>query len=181
MRLRHLSVVALCLAAGSLVGCSNDRFVVHSTAPVPKGVAIVDVNTNQTLWSKDIPVGQTLVLDGDNVNDFPTITTADSPATSVDWAVYNTTDVQTSFYGRDQYWFKTPIESGTADLHGSALRIDVTALKQPEVPTVSKELESVNKKQPEAEAPAVEEQMEEAADAAEPLPEEAPATDEIMK
>ena len=63
--LRPRSFAPLLLAAALLlsVGCSQDRHVFRSTALQPKSVSIVSVQSGNTLWTKDIPVGQQLLLD----------------------------------------------------------------------------------------------------------------------
>ena len=48
-------------------GFSNDRFTYESTAMSPKSVALIDVRTEQTIWSVDVPVGQKVTMRFDTV------------------------------------------------------------------------------------------------------------------
>lgn len=41
---------------------SIDKYVYPSTMELPQTVTLVDTRTGQTIWSKDIPVGQQLVM-----------------------------------------------------------------------------------------------------------------------
>jgi hypothetical protein len=50
-------------------GFSNDRFTYESTTMSPKSVALVDIRTEQTIWSIDVPVGQKLTMQFDSVID----------------------------------------------------------------------------------------------------------------
>lgn len=76
--------LATILAGATIAGCgatrfspegtgfSEDRFTYVSTSTSPKTVALVDIRTDQVLWSVDVPVGQKLtmkfesVIDGEN-------------------------------------------------------------------------------------------------------------------
>lgn len=58
------AVLALGLAAG-ISGCtgnSDDRFEYVSTAYSPKTLSVVDVRTDETIWTYEVPVGSELRL-----------------------------------------------------------------------------------------------------------------------
>ncbi|MEM9419692.1 MAG: hypothetical protein AAGA25_11675, partial [Planctomycetota bacterium] len=57
-----LATVCL-LAVLVFTGCSKDRHVYRSTAVAPKSVSIVSVETGNTLWTKNVPIGEQLLLD----------------------------------------------------------------------------------------------------------------------
>ena len=103
MLARSSATALLLLTAALATGCSADRQIIQSTINRPASVAIVDATTLETLWTMDVPVAHSLMLDFNNRSDIPGVSVADSPATSVIWRLYKTREVQTSFIGGNQY------------------------------------------------------------------------------
>ena len=120
---RPLTAV-LCLAAlVAVTGCSKDRHVFRSTELAQKSVAIVEAQTGESLWSKDIPAGQQLFLDFDRAGGgseeygFPNI-----PADSVRWEMW-TLAARQKWNGAMKGGKR--LDSGRQDLPGRPVIIDV--------------------------------------------------------
>lgn len=130
-RLTPALLAAACLTAVLVfTGCSQDRHVYRSTPLAPKSVSIVSVETGNTLWTKDVPVGQQLMLDfsrkgkGGEEYSSPNI-----PADKFKWELW--TNDANARYGSKKVGGKK-VDSGTQDLSGEAIIIDVKIL-DPEV------------------------------------------------
>lgn len=132
-------LTCLCLIAALTViaGCSADSQTVHSTIHRPRSVAVVDTTTKDTIWSMDIPVQYSLVLNFNNKNDITAMRLGESPATSFNWALYRLKDLRTSYMRSDEV--RPPKGRVAADrvaLGGHPIRIEVTFRDSPEFPGV---------------------------------------------
>jgi hypothetical protein len=82
------ALAALAAAAG-LSGCSSqDRHEFHSTSLLPTTVSVYDVVHDRTLWSKDIPVQNKLLIDLDRGANNEIFKTDTTPATKMTWWLY---------------------------------------------------------------------------------------------
>jgi hypothetical protein len=61
------SVVGAALLA--LGGCASNQFTYTSTTTVSQTVKLVELSSNEVIWSVDVPVGQQLTLDFNDRND----------------------------------------------------------------------------------------------------------------
>ncbi len=97
-RRRLLTPIVLAAVLLLSVGCSQDRHVFRSTAIQPKSVSLVSVQSGQTLWTKDIPVGQQLLLDfSRNGKGGEEYSSPNIPADTVQWELW--TNDATARYG----------------------------------------------------------------------------------
>lgn len=64
-------IVASVVATALLVlgGCASNQFTYTSTVSVPQTVKLVELSSNEVIWSVDVPVGQQLTLDFNDRND----------------------------------------------------------------------------------------------------------------
>ena len=126
-------IATVCLAAVLLAtGCSQDRHVYRSTALAPKAVSIVSIETGNTLWTKDVPVGQQLMLDFDrNGKGGEEYSSPNIPATGMKWELWSGDAI--ARYGTKKEGGKV-MDKGTVDLPGQAVMIDVKILR-PETAT----------------------------------------------
>ena len=168
----------LLLAGAVLTGCSQDRHVFISTVNLPTTVTLYDPLADQSVWSKDIPVGQKLVLDLDREGEEELFSVSGHPATMLTWELY---DLDSS----------EPLVEDQMALPGVPIVIKVSYRPSPEyapgytppypttVPAVQPSAVEAVEVVPEPEpAPAVEPMVEEAeADAAEPVQEMEPVED----
>lgn len=124
-------LATLCLLAVLVSsGCSQDRHVFRSTALAPKAISIVSLETGNTLWTKDVPVGQQLLLDFSRKNKGgEEFSSPDIPADKLTWETW-TLDA-TARYGSKMKG-GSKLDSGTVKLPGQMVRIDVDIL-DPEV------------------------------------------------
>jgi len=67
---------------------SLDRHIYTSTATRPTTVTVYEVSTQQQLWTKEIPVGQTLMLDFDRAGEIEKKLVSLQPATTLKWKLY---------------------------------------------------------------------------------------------
>jgi len=100
---------------------SSDRYTYESTNWQPQTVTLMDTRTMQPYWSKDIPVGQKLVMSFDNLEDHQEAAPADYPDKML--------------------WDLWPLEQLTGDPARSlfvpskqARRVDVKLRQTPEIP-----------------------------------------------
>lgn len=123
----------VCLAAVLLAtGCSQDRHVYRSTALAPKAVSIVSIETGNTLWTKDVPVGQQLMLDFDrNGKGGEEYQSANIPASGMKWELWSADAIIE--YGSKRKGGKK-LDNGKVDLPGEYITIDVKLLR-PETAT----------------------------------------------
>ena len=127
MLARSSATALLLLTAALATGCSADRQIIQSTINRPASVAIVDATTLETLWTMDVPVAHSLMLDFNNRSDIPGVSVADSPATSVIWRLYKTREVQTSFIGGNQYHIRgVSVDHEQIELPGTPIRTVVS-------------------------------------------------------
>ena len=84
-RFTALACVALLPTACSQ---SLDRHIYTSTAARPTTVTVYDALTQQQLWAKEIPVGQTLMLDFDRAGEDEKKLVTLKPATTLKWKLY---------------------------------------------------------------------------------------------
>ena len=82
-------IVFTCVAVLT-TACSKslDQHTYTSTAHRPTTVTIYDELTHQPLWAKDIPVGQTLMLDFDRAGENEKESVSLRPATMLKWKLY---------------------------------------------------------------------------------------------
>lgn len=115
------------LLAMLLTACSRDVHVFNSTVDQPTNVTIYDPMAKQALWTREIPVGQSLRLDFDRAGESGLrefITTNKSmPATQMKWKMYRTDG-----------WTR-PLGSESVKLPGTPVRIDVSYRPSPEYPS----------------------------------------------
>lgn len=90
-RIAMVCLVTMTLAAGCSThfpyGVSWDRHNFVSEYHLPKHVALVDTATGKTVWEKDVPVGQQLVIDLEHDNDWTAGQSPASPAKSMKWDI----------------------------------------------------------------------------------------------
>ncbi|MEM6853520.1 MAG: hypothetical protein AAF593_03840 [Planctomycetota bacterium] len=120
-------LATVCLMAVLVfTGCSQDRHVYRSTALAPKSVSLVSIETGNTLWTKNVPVGEQLLLDfsrkgkGGEEYSSPNI-----PADKVKWETWTLDAI--ARYGSKMKGGKK-IDSGSVDLPGQAFIIKVDRL-----------------------------------------------------
>lgn len=124
-----LATVCL-LAVLVFTGCSQDRHVFRSTAVAPKTVSIVSVETGNTLWTKNVPVGEQLLLDfSRNGKGGEEYASPDVPADAVAWETW-TLDAIARYGSKMKGGKKT--DSGKVKLPGQSIIIKVDIL-DPEV------------------------------------------------
>jgi hypothetical protein len=126
-RMTAAAVPALGLTAAlALVGCSQDRHVFRSTSIQPKSVSIVEVETNNTLWSKDVPAGQQLLIDfSRGGRGFEEYSSPDVPADKMKWELWTNDAVPR--YGSHMKGGKR-LAGDTVDLPGQQVMIKVDIL-----------------------------------------------------
>ena len=124
-------LATVCLMAVLVfTGCSQDRHVYRSTAVAPKSVSIVSVETGNTLWTKNVPIGEQLLLDFSRKGKgFEEYSSPNIPADKVKWETW-TLDAIAQYGSKMKGGKKT--DSGTEDLPGQAIMIKVDIL-DPEV------------------------------------------------
>ncbi|MEX0775984.1 MAG: hypothetical protein WD042_09760 [Phycisphaeraceae bacterium] len=101
---------------------STDRYEFKSTVSRPLNLTLIENFTQEVLWSKELPVGQTLILNLDRQGEHELVTVRGEPATSLNWYVYNTLDAD------------MPIEKGRRELVGTPVRLEVSYRPSPEYP-----------------------------------------------
>ncbi|MEM7627336.1 MAG: hypothetical protein AAF333_17200 [Planctomycetota bacterium] len=126
-------IATVCLSAVLLAtGCSQDRSVFRSTALQPKAVSIVSIETGNTLWTKDVPAGQQLMIDFDRKGQGgEEYSSPNMPATGMKWELWS--EDANVRYGTKRAGGKV-LDSGKIDLPGEAITVDVKILR-PETAT----------------------------------------------
>ncbi|MEO1235222.1 MAG: hypothetical protein AAFX76_00380 [Planctomycetota bacterium] len=124
-----IAVVAL-VGAVLLVGCSQDRHVYRSTPLAPKSVSIVSVETGNTLWTKNVPVGQQLMLDFSRPGGGNEIYS--SPNVAPNQVKWETWSLDAIVRHGNQRKSGSVLDSGSKDLPGEEITIKVDIL-DPEV------------------------------------------------
>ncbi|MEM8737815.1 MAG: hypothetical protein AAGG38_04965 [Planctomycetota bacterium] len=128
--LRPFSALACAAVLLLAVGCSQDRHVFRSTALAPKSVSLVSVETGNTLWTKNVPPNQQLLLDfSRGGRGFEEYSSPDVPADEVKWQLWSL-DATTRF-GTRRNGGKV-LDRGSETLPGEAFTIKLTVL-DPEV------------------------------------------------
>ncbi|MEM1107806.1 MAG: hypothetical protein AAGH99_03860 [Planctomycetota bacterium] len=124
-------LASVCLMAVLVfTGCSQDRHVYRSTAIAPKSVSLVSVESGNTLWTKNIPVGEQLLLDFSRKNKGgEEYSSPEIPADKVTWETWSLDAI--AQYGSKMKGGKK-IDSGKVDLPGQEIIIKVDIL-DPEV------------------------------------------------
>lgn len=84
-RLTALTCTAILMTA---CGQSLDQHIYTSTAHRPTTIMVYDELSQQPLWTKEIPVGQTLMLDFDRAGEKEEESISLRPATSLKWTLY---------------------------------------------------------------------------------------------
>ena len=103
-----LVVIAVCLT-----GCSKDVHTFYSSAHLPTNITLVNTLTDEPVWVKEIPVGQTLTLDFDRKGEDESQRVEDKPATKMKWELFGNPD-------------SGPVDSDTLDLDGQPVMIQVS-------------------------------------------------------
>ena len=127
-------LVAVCLVAVMVsTGCSQDRHVFRSTKLAPKSVSIVSVETGNTLWTKEVPIGQQMLIDfnrdGDGAESW---SSSDVPADELVWETW-TLDARARWGSKMKGGKK--LDKGKVELTGEVVAIKVDLL-DPEVVSV---------------------------------------------
>lgn len=124
-------LATVCLMAVLVfTGCSQDRHVYRSTAVAPKSVSIVSVETGNTLWTKNVPIGEQLLLDfSRNGKGGEEWSSPNIPADKVVWETWTLDSI--ARYGSKMKGGKKT-DNGKVDLPGQAIMIKVDIL-DPEV------------------------------------------------
>ena len=108
------------------VGCSQDRHVFRSTTGQPKSVSVVAVDSNETLWSKDVPPGQQLLLDfSRGGRGMESLTSPDVPADKMVWELWTNDAVPR--YGSKMKGGRK-LDNGSVNLPGQQIMIEVDIL-----------------------------------------------------
>lgn len=127
LRLRTAGrLAALALAVLVFVGCSADRHTYRSTPTAPKSIAITYVQSGETAWAYDIPIGQQLTLEFKRAGQFNGFVAPKTPATSMNWYVSGLDENSNSTghpgrYGADK--------SGEVAFNGQPNQINVSIRK----------------------------------------------------
>ncbi|MEM9416648.1 MAG: hypothetical protein AAGA29_14400 [Planctomycetota bacterium] len=177
---RLMSTLLLAVLFVGATGCasySEDRATYHSTYMSPKTVTVVDVLTDESVWSYDVPPGHVLMVEFDvGRGNLESIRQERGNPTTLEWALYPESAGRSLL--RKQHFRGSSVERGTHDLDGRPVRLEMTVGEpvSPEAiapaPRTIEEIEA--DLLPEPDAPeAAEEAVEDAADdAAEEMMEE---------
>ncbi len=126
MTLRFAPMLVLLMVAPLMTACSTDTYYYHSTIDKPTTITLYDPMAQESLWTKDIPVGQSLKMDLDRKGEGSLMELIKMqkgmPATVMRWKLYKTTG-----------WNNT-VDSDTLKLPGTPVRIDVSYRPAPEYP-----------------------------------------------
>ncbi|MFI4861162.1 MAG: hypothetical protein ACIAXF_10815 [Phycisphaerales bacterium JB063] len=173
-----MSTLLLAVLFVGSTGCasySEDRATYHSTYMSPKTVSVIDVLTDETVWSYDVPPGHVLMVEFDvDTGRLESIRQERGEPTRMEWALYPESAGRSLL--RKQHFRGSSVERGTHDLDGRPVRLEMTVGKpvSPEAlspaPRSIEEIERDLLPEPDAaeEAPdAAEDAAEEVEDAAE--------------
>lgn len=135
-----LMLLSLALLQGA-TGCrySEDRHVYESTYMSPKSVFVQEKLSKKTVFSKEIPPQHILVVEFDGKADgWGEIVALDSGyATSLRWELYPLNATR-GFFRRDHY-YSASVESGTIELEGNPIVINMLVGKPIDPDTVPRE------------------------------------------
>ena len=111
----HYRIIPLLLVivVATLSGCSQDIHSFYSSVHFPTNITLVNTVTDEPVWFKEIPIGQTLTLDFDREGEDEGNRVEGKPATQVQWKLFN--DHKSN-----------PIDSDTLDLQGQPIIIKVS-------------------------------------------------------
>lgn len=131
MKLSHLLALLLLSAVVLPAGCVNapygmslDRHNFGSTVQNPRRVTLIDSTNGETVWSMDVPVGQTLVMDFEQPATWTQSEfTGAQPADRVTWGLFETGE---TFGSLDE---EVPLPSGNPVY----LRVEERELEEPEI------------------------------------------------
>ena len=104
-----------------LAACSNDTHRFYSSPTLPTNVTVFDPIADKPLWIKEIPVGKTLEIDFDRLDEKEWQGVALKPATRFTWKLYADTN-------------DDPIASDEVALPGTDVVIKVSYRPSPEYP-----------------------------------------------
>ena len=172
MRKSKLVVLVVGVSAMMMLGgCwSADRSAYKSTPFSPKSVTVVDATTFEAIWTYDIPVGHTLVVDYE-----PSKQTK-SP-TKMNWTLYKGDDQDLAQNYPDAF---TKEASGSVKLPGGPVKTDVVMRASPEAPgTKPPALESAPA--PATSEPAMDEPGESGASVDEQIQQEVESAEQVMQ
>ncbi len=115
------------LAVLVFTGCSQDRHVYRSTALAPKSVSIVSIETGNTLWTKNVPIGEQLLLDfSRNGKGGEEYSSPNTPADKVKWETWTLDSI--AKWGGSSMKGGKKTDNGSVDLPGQAIIIKVDIL-----------------------------------------------------
>jgi len=125
-------LATFCLSVVLIVtGCSQDRHVYRSTALAPKSVSLISIETGNTLWTKNVPIGEQLLLDfSRNGKGGEEYSSPNTPADEVIWETWTLDSI--AKYGGSKMKGGKKTDNGKVDLPGQAIIIKVDIL-DPEV------------------------------------------------
>lgn len=144
-----LSILALAFIT-SATGCfqySEDRMAIKTPGMQPKTVNLVEQMNNESVWTKEVPPQRILVMEYDATSGFGEYATLDSGfPTVMNWALYDI-NATPSYIRSNHYWSK-PLESGTVELKGTAVKtvwtlgeaIDPNAARDRDIEEIEKDL-----------------------------------------
>jgi len=85
---RSLFLILAVAATVLVTGCSADRHTFYSYSYRPTTVEVIDLQTKQSLWTMNIPVGQKLLLNFNAKGEDPNFRYLDVPAERMTWKLY---------------------------------------------------------------------------------------------
>jgi len=117
-----ISTMGLLCMSFFLAACSKDEHTYYSSPTLPTNVTVFDTLGDKPLWIKEIPVGKTLKIDFDRLNENEWQRVSGKPATQFSWSLYDDTN-------------EDPIASDEVALPGTPVRLKVSYRPSPEYPT----------------------------------------------
>ncbi|XAL98159.1 hypothetical protein OT109_11180 [Phycisphaeraceae bacterium D3-23] len=125
---RLMSTLLLAVLFVGTTGCasySEDRATYHSTYMSPKTVLVVDVLTEETVWSYDVPPNHVLMVEFDvGTGRLESIRQERGEPTRMEWALYHETAGRSLL--RKQHFRGSSIERGVHALEGRPVRLEMT-------------------------------------------------------
>ena len=148
---RLMNTLALALLFVTLTGCvsySEDRTVYHSTYIAPKTVFVIDVVTDEAVWTYDVPPGHTLTAEFEvGSGRWEWIRPERGYPTRLEWGLYPETASKSLL--RRNHFRSSPIDSGTYPLDGRPVRIGFS-IGEPidpaaDLPSASRSIEDIER------------------------------------
>ncbi len=147
--LRALTCLAVLTLALTVTGCqdhyrinsvrhslaSTNRYEYASTPNLPTNIKLVDTYSGDVFWQRELPVGQTVIIDLDRKGEIELMKVSGRPATKVSWKIY----------GPD---LDQPIEKGTKELPGIPVMLKISYRAAPEYPAHYSPATPVAKRKP---------------------------------